>query len=154
MSISDRNQTQPIKGPILGLDLGQKRVGVALSDELFISIKRLNPLARTSWKKLLIDVLELVRGFDAQTLVIGLPLKMDGHHGEAAREAEKVADKFARSIGLPVYLQDERLTSVEAAQNLRAEGLKVTEVDCWIDSESAAIIVRDFITTHEPLLNP
>jgi putative Holliday junction resolvase len=154
MSVSERNQTQLIRGPILGLDLGQKRVGVALSDELFISIKRLNPLARTSWKRLLIDVLELVRGFDAKTLVIGLPLKMDGEHGEAAREAERVADKFARSIGLPVYLQDERLTTVEAAQNLKAEGLKVTEIDRLIDSESAAIILRDFITTHEPLLNP
>ena len=153
MTLSDRNQTQVIRGPILGLDLGQKRVGVALSDELFISIKRLKPLARTSWKKLLTDVLELVRGFDAQTLVIGLPLKLDGEHGEAAHAAERVADKFARSTGLPVYLQDERLTTVEAAENLKAEGLKVTEIDRLIDSESAAIILRDFITTHEPLLN-
>jgi putative pre-16S rRNA nuclease len=138
-------ETSEIKGPILALDLGQKRVGVAVADELLISIKRLEPLNRSSWKQLLKDVAAVVQRFDARTLVIGLPLRLDGISGSAAQDAERTAKKFALSLDMPVYLQDERLTSVEAAERLRAEGLTTEQAQKLVDSESAAIILRDFI---------
>ena len=134
-----------LKGPILALDLGQKRIGVAVSDELLISITRLNPLRRSSWKQLLRDVCALILRFDAQTLVIGLPLRLDGTSGSAALNVRRMADKFALSLQIPVFLEDERLTSVEAEQHLRAEGHKPKEISALVDSESAAIILRDFI---------
>lgn len=134
-----------IRAPIVALDLGEKRVGVAVSDELSISITRLEALARTNWKQLLRDVDDLVRRFDAQTVVIGLPLRLNGSDGDAALEARQVAQKFARSLTVPVYLQDERLSSVEAEQNLRAEGHKLEEVSALVDSEAAAVILRDFL---------
>jgi putative pre-16S rRNA nuclease len=138
-------ENHEIRGPILALDLGLKRIGVALSDELLISIKRLEPLNRSNWKQLLRDVAALAKRFDAQTLVIGLPLRLDGIAGSAALDAERTAEKFSRSLNLPVYLQDERLTSVEAGERLRAEGRDPDEVSSMVDSESAAIILRDFI---------
>lgn len=134
-----------IRAPIVALDLGEKRVGVAVSDELSISITRLEALARTNWKQLLRDVDDLVRRFDAQTVVIGLPLRLNGSDGDSALEARQVAQKFARSLTVPVYLQDERLSSVEAEQNLRAEGHKLEEVSALVDSEAAAVILRDFL---------
>jgi putative Holliday junction resolvase len=77
--------TDPIRAPILALDLGSKRVGVAVSDSLSISINRLDAIQRTNWKQLLRDVEKLALRFDAQTLVIGLPLKLNGSLGDAAR---------------------------------------------------------------------
>ena len=135
--------------PVLALDLGQKTVGVALSDELSITIKRLDPLQRTNWKELLRDVNALIKRFDAQTLVIGLPLSLDGSRGSAAQTVEKLAINFARSLGVAVYLQDERLTSHEARASLRDHGYKQTEVEDLVDSESAVIILRDFLNSAE-----
>ena len=142
--------------PVLALDLGQKTVGVALSDELLITIKRLDSLKRTSWKELLRNVNSLIERFDAQTLVIGLPLSLDGTSRSAAESVQKVANNFARSLAIPVYLQDERLTSKEAREALREQGYKQGEVEKLVDSESAAIILRDFVNSREErtLVNP
>ena len=143
------NNPEPPSGPILGLDLGQKRVGVAVSDELRISITRLRPLPRTNWKQLLRDVAEAVRKLNARTLVIGLPLSLDGGEGSAAKIAHETAKKFARSLSIPVFLQDERLTSVAAAEQLRAAGHNPKEMRQLIESEAADIILADFIGSGE-----
>ena len=137
-------------GPILALDLGQKRVGVAASDSMLISITKLSPLTRSNWKQLLRDVSELVRRLDARTLVIGLPLSFDGARGSAALETEYTAGKFARSLKIPVYLQDERLSSVEAEEQLRDVGKSTLEMKDLIDCQAAAIILMDFIAGREP----
>ena len=136
-------------GPVLALDLGQKFVGAAISDERLITTKRLPPLKRSSWKKLLQDVRDLVEGFDAQTIVVGLPLSMDGSEGDAAQRVRQVAFNLARSVSQPVYLQDERLTSVEAAETLKAEGVLPQDIPAVIDGAAAALILRDFLVSNE-----
>jgi len=141
-----------LTGPILALDLGEKLVGAAVSDEKLITIKRLPPLKRSNWKKLLQDVLALIERFDAQIVVIGLPLSLDGTHGEAATNVRRVAQNLARSVSLPVYLQDERLTSFEAMENLKAEGKRPDEIPALIDGEAAAMILRDFLRTDQDRL--
>lgn len=138
-----------LTGPILALDPGEKLVGTAVSDEKLITIKRLPPLKRSSWKKLLQDVLSLIERFDVRTIVIGLPLSLDGMHGEAALNVERLARNLARSVSLPVYLQDERLTSFEAMENLKAEGKRRDEIPALIDGEAAAMILRDFLRTDQ-----
>ena len=138
-------EAKTLSGPILALDLGEKRVGVAVSDELQISIKRLPPLTRSSWKQLLLDVLDSVQQFKATALVIGFPLGPAGVQGAAAGNARKSAEKFARSLSIPIYLQDERLTSVAAREQLLAEGRNSKELKKLLDSEAAAIILGDFI---------
>ncbi len=143
--MNNGEQNKAFSTPVLALDLGQKRIGVAVSDNLSISITRVEPIRRSSWKHLLSAVTALVRRFDAQTLVIGFPLKLDGVEGSAAHEVRHIAEKFARSLRIPVYLQDERLTSAEAESRLKDEGYKPDEIRALIDSESAAIILRDFL---------
>ena len=138
-----------LAGPILALDLGEKLVGAAVSDEKLITIKRLPPLKRSNWKTLLQDLLALIGRFDAQTIVIGLPLSLDGTLGEAAEKAQRVAQNLARSVAVPVYLQDERLTSFEAIENLRAEGKQPDEIPALVDGEAAAMILRDFLRTDQ-----
>jgi putative Holliday junction resolvase len=134
-----------IRAPVVALDLGQKRVGVAVSDPLAISITRLPALPRSNWKQLLKDVVHLIQRFDAKTVVIGLPLRLNGSSGDAATAAVQTAEKFARSLDLRVYLQDERLSSVAAEEILRDAGHKRSEIREMVDSESAAIILRDFL---------
>ena len=132
-------------GPILALDLGEKLVGAAISDERLVTTKRLPLLKRSNWKKLLQDVRLLVEHFDAQTIVVGLPLRLDGTDGDAAKNARRIAANLAKSIDLPVYLQDERLTSLYAIENLKAEGVKPDEIPALVDGEAAATILRDFL---------
>lgn len=141
-----------VTGPILALDLGEKLVGTAISDERFITTKRLPPLKRSSWKKLLQDIRKLVERFDAQTIVVGLPLRLDGSEGEAAKNVRRLASNLARSVVLPVYLQDERLTSFAATENLKAEGMKPEDIPALVDGEAAATILRDFLVTDQERL--
>lgn len=147
--MENTNENAAIRAPIVALDLGAKRVGIAVSDALSVSITRLDALARTNWKQLLRDVENLVHRFDAQAVVIGLPLRLNGTSGDAALEIRSMARKFARSLKVPVYLQDERLSSVEAEQNLRAAGRKQHELSMLVDSEAAAVILRDFLVSDQ-----
>ena len=144
-SMNSLTEQHQLEGRILALDLGQKRVGLALSDELLISITRLNPILRTNWKQLLVDVVQIVEQQNAKALVIGLPLSLDGTYDSAAAAARQTAENFARSLSIPVFLQDERLTSVAAAEQLREAGHNPREVAQLIDSEAAAIILSDFL---------
>jgi putative holliday junction resolvase len=143
------NDQLQFTGPILALDLGEKLVGTAISDERLITTKRLPPLKRSSWKKLLQDIRNLVERFDAQTIVVGLPLSMDGTEGDAAKNVRRLAVNLARSVVQPVYLQDERLTSFAATENLKAEGLKPEDIPALVDGEAAATILRDFLVTDQ-----
>jgi putative Holliday junction resolvase len=136
-------------GTVLALDLGQKLVGAAVSDEMLITIRRLDPIKRSNWKQLLLDVTNLIHHFDAQTLVIGLPLSLDGTTGSAAKSTRHIATNFARSLQVPVYLQDERLTSLEAKESLLSQGFKSGEIPALIDGEAAAVILRDFLNSEE-----
>ena len=145
-----------IIGPILALDLGEKLVGVAISDERLITTKRLDPLKRSNRKKLLQDLQRLLERFDAKTIVVGLPLRLDGTEGDAAKNIRRLALNLAKSIAQPVFLQDERLTSFEAMENLKAEGRQTVEFPALIDGEAAATILRDFLSGGQQriLINP
>jgi putative Holliday junction resolvase len=138
-----------LSGPILALDLGEKLVGAAISDERLVTTKRLPPLKRSNWKKLLQDVRHLLERFDAQTIVVGLPFRLDGSEGEAAKNVRRLALNLAKSVQQPVYLQDERLTSRAAMENLKAEGVKPEEIPALVDGEAAAMILRDFLVTDQ-----
>ena len=82
-------------------------------------------------------------------MVIGLPLRLDGVEGEAAQDARALATKFQRSLDIPLYFQDERLTTFAAASDLRSAARSEHEIDAAIDSESAALILRDFIVRND-----
>jgi putative Holliday junction resolvase len=149
--IEDGAQPAKLKGRLLALDLGTKRVGVAVSDELQLTTQPLPPLNRTSWKKLLRQISDLRHSFDAQGVVIGLPLNLDGTEGTAALEARRIARNLSLSLNLPVHLQDERLTSHAAEELLRDAGVRGEALAARLDSEAAALILRDFIVQQEGL---
>jgi len=136
----------------LALDLGAKRVGLAVSDELRITVNPLPAIERRSWKDLLRRVAAVIESYDARGLVIGLPLSLAGAEGSAAQDARATAEKFQRSLHVPVYLQDERLSTVAATAELKAAGRSAGEIKQQVDSESAVVILGDFIA-HDAHVN-
>lgn len=140
-------------GRLLALDLGARRVGVAVCDEMRLTVRPLPAIRRASWKKLVAAVAQLVREFDAQELVLGLPLRLDGTEGDAAQEARRLARNFALTLHCPVRLQDERLTTRAAEETLRDERTSDRERVGRIDSEAAAIILRDFLSNEATAKN-
>lgn len=132
-------------GRLLALDLGAKRIGVAISDELRITARPLAMIERRSWKDLVHQVAGLVQSYGAKGVVIGLPLRLDGIEGSAAESVRALAEKFRRTLDVPVYFQDERLTTFAANSDLKSAGLDEREIKREVDSEAAAIILRDFI---------
>jgi putative Holliday junction resolvase len=136
----------PSAGRILALDLGAKRVGAAVCDEMRVTVRALPVVKRTNWKDLLLQVKKLVSELDAAALVLGLPLNLDGTESEASTDARRLARNFSLSLVIPVFLQDERLTSVAAEENLRDRGLSDKDRKDKLDSEAAAVILEDFLS--------
>jgi putative holliday junction resolvase len=130
------------EGRILALDLGQQQVGVAITDELQIAVRPLLTLRRSSWKRLVQELSQTVRQYDARLIVIGLPLRMDGTDGEAAAEMRRLAHNLELSLKIPVLLHDERLTSREAEELLKSSNGNLEQIDAY----AAAIILQDFIS--------
>lgn len=135
----------PATGRLVALDPGTKRVGVAVCDENRVVARPLNVLQRTSWKKLLAQVKDILAEFDAAALVVGLPYNFDGTESEMTAEARDMARKLSLSVEIPVYLQDERATTYEARGRLWNVGLEGEKMRSVLDSEAASIILSDFL---------
>lgn len=135
----------PASGRILALDLGTKRIGVAVSDELQITVRAVCVVERKSWKKLLKQIESFLAEFDAVALVIGLPYNTDGSESEMSLEARRLARNFSLSLNVPIFLQDERVTTYEARGRLWKLGLNEKQMRERLDGEAAAIILGDFI---------
>jgi putative holliday junction resolvase len=135
----------PTAGRIVSLDLGTKWIGVAVSDELQMLTRPVRTITRTSWKKTLLLVKDILSEFDAVALVIGLPYNFDGTESEMSAEARRIARSFSLSLEIPVFLQDERATSYEAKRRLWERGVDLKSTKQLVDSEAAAIILSDFL---------
>ena len=132
-------------GRVLAIDIGSKRVGLAISDELRLTIRTLPALPRTPWKRLLGSLADTCEKFDVQSLVLGLPLRLDGSEGDAALEARRIGRNLELSLKIPLFLQDERYTSKSAEASLLAQGVALAEIPKRVDSEAASIILSDFL---------
>ncbi|NJM52797.1 MAG: Holliday junction resolvase RuvX [Blastocatellia bacterium] len=139
------------EGRIIALDLGTKKIGVAVCDERQITTRPLTLIKRKSWKDLLKQIVSLIEEFDAIALVLGLPYNFDGTECEMSQEARRLQRNFSLSLKIPVFLQDERLTSKSAQQDLFDSGLEMKEILKQIDSQAAAIILEDFLSLRAEL---
>ena len=137
-------------GRVVSVDPGTKRVGVAVCDEHRVVTRPLPVIQRTSWKKLLTQIKNTLAEFDAVALVVGLPYNFDGTESEMSVEAREMARKFALSLDVPVFLQDERATTYEARGRLWSSGVEGRAMRRTLDSEAAAIILSDFLSRKLP----
>lgn len=135
----------PPKGRILALDLGDRRIGVALSDPLGLMAQPLLTLTRRSWAADLEALARLARENDVGRILVGMPLGMDGSRGTRVRRTEDFMAKTARATGLPVEAWDERLTTVQAERTLlegNASRARRREV---IDQVAAVILLQSYL---------
>ena len=136
----------PAAGRFIALDPGTKRVGVAVCDEHRVVCRPLPVIQRTSWKKLLLQVRNIVAEYDAVALVVGLPYNFDGTESEMSAEARDMARKFELSLTVPVFLQDERASTYEARGRLWKSGVEGENLRAIVDSEAATVILSDFLS--------
>ncbi len=133
---------------VLGLDPGSRRIGVALSDELGVIAQPVATIEVAGNKKTM-EALEAALGETRPELVVvGLPLRLDGSEGGAARKARQLAALVKDRLGLPVELWDERMTSVQADRLLRDAGLDARARRGTTDRVAAAIMLQSYLDAH------
>jgi len=133
---------------LMGLDLGSKTVGVAVSDPLLNVAREVEIIRRKEENKLrqtLARIEELIVEYDVKEIVLGLPLNMDGTEGERAALSLEFKDKLERRTGLPVHMWDERLTTVEAIEIMDADGIKPKDREKYVDMIAARVILEGYI---------
>jgi putative holliday junction resolvase len=138
------------KPRILGLDIGDRRIGVAISDPLGITAAGIECIERKNMQTDLYAVKNTAERHGAVEIVVGLPQNMDGSIGEQAEKVKSFARKLARVSGLPVVYEDERLTTISAIRTLTLQGVKTGHRKDLVDMQSAAIILQKFLDRKEP----
>jgi putative Holliday junction resolvase len=129
----------------LGLDVGRKRIGVAGCDGTGLIATGLATIDRRSFAEDVVRLQKLVQERGATLLVIGLPYNMDGSLGSQAKQVQKFADRLSAALQLPVEFVDERLTSIQAEELLRAERQDFSRNKGLIDRKAAAIILQQWL---------
>ena len=139
-----------MKPRIIGLDIGDSRIGVAISDPLGITAAGLEAIERKSMREDVRAVAEMARRHGAVEIVIGLPKNTDGSVGDQSLKIQSFARKLTRVTGLPVIYEDERLTTISAIRTLTLQGVTTSESKDIVDLQSAAIILQKFLDRREP----
>lgn len=132
-------------GRTLALDYGDRRIGVALSDELGLVARPLMTLTRTTWDADLATLRTLIQAHDVRRIVIGLPLDMDGRRGGRARLTETFIEKIRAATRLPVIAWDERLTTVQAERILISGDVSRARRRRVIDQVAAVILLQSWL---------
>ncbi len=135
----------PKPGRVLALDLGRKRIGLAISDELGITAQGLPTLERVRIREDLARLTELALQRQVVMFLLGYPLHMSGRESRQAQYVKEFGDRLALHTGIPVAYWDERLTSVEAGRVLRASGIGIEKRARAIDQLSAVLILESYL---------
>jgi len=136
----------------LGLDLGQKRVGVAVSDSagaLAMPIEVLDRLGNRTREHRAIA--QLVEEWDVEIVVVGLPYNMDGTVGSQARRYAAEAKALGDTLDVPVVLYDERLTTVTAERSLMEQNVNAQHRRHIIDKVAASVMLQSWLDAGQPL---
>lgn len=135
---------------VLALDVGLRRIGVALSDPLGITAQGLDTYHRTTMREDLARLSLIAKERQAELILVGHPLHMSGKEGRQAQLVKHFAAKLEERSGLPVQLWDERLTSVVANQVLRESGISQGKRAKAVDRLSAVLILQSYLDSLPP----
>jgi len=149
------NEIELIRAPsrILALDLGKRRIGLAISDPLGITAQGLPNLVRTNKRGDLAALAQLIRDHEVGLVLMGNPIQMRGAEGRQSAWVREFAEAVEKRTGLPVKLWDERLTSVEAGRVLRSSGISIEKRAAAVDRLSAVILLQSYLDAI-PALEP
>ena len=130
---------------LMALDVGDRRIGVAVSDPLGLTAQPLLTLIRTNRRQDMKSLRRLLRKYECSAIVVGNPLYMSGDQSPQAAKAQLFAENLREETGLPVHLWDERLTTTEAHRHLHAAGRAAPEHRAVVDQVAAVLILQSFL---------
>jgi putative pre-16S rRNA nuclease len=130
---------------VLALDLGKRRIGLALSDELGLTAQGLPTLERTNIREDLARLSQLAAEKNVSLILIGNPMHMSGQEGRQAEHAREFGARLKTATGLPVEFWDERLTTVQAQRVLRESGVSIEKRAKAVDRLAAVILLESYL---------
>lgn len=133
---------------LLGLDLGDRRIGVAFGDTTVCIATPVSVITRASLEQDVRVLSDLVRRYDAEQLIVGLPRNMDNSVGMQAQAVMALAGHLANALHLPLAFWDERLTTIEATQRRNATGARGKKSRQHLDAMAAAVILQDYLDSQ------
>ncbi len=149
---------QRTEGRILGLDVGSRRIGVAVTDPLGITAQGLETLQRRNKRYDFDQLSQVIRQYGVKEIVVGLPLRMSGAEGTQSEKMRVFAEELRKKFRLPVHLYDERLTSAEANRFLRETELSIEKRGKAVDRMAAVLILQGWMerraSGHEQICHP
>ena len=138
-------QANSPKPRILALDLGRRRIGLALSDPLGITAQGLPTLQRTNIREDLAALARLIEQHQVGLLLMGYPVHMTGREGRQTEYTREFSERLAATTGVPLRYWDERLTTVEAQRVLKESGISIAKRARAVDQLSAQILLASFL---------
>lgn len=143
MSRSDN--AEPAHPRILGLDVGSRRIGVAVSDPLGITAQGLETIQRQNKRLDFAELEKVLRQYEVTEIVVGYPLRMSGAEGVQAEKMQLFAEELRRRFRLPVHLWDERLSSAQANRLLRETEMSIKRRGEVVDQMAAVLILQSWM---------
>jgi putative Holliday junction resolvase len=132
----------------LGLDFGERRIGVAVSDELGWTASAVGTVERTGDDGEFRRIAEMAQQYQADVIVVGLPVNMDGTLGPGAEKCKAFAERLRQTLNMPVHLWDERLTTVTAERTLIEAGMGRRKRKRVVDRLAAAVMLQHYLDSR------
>ncbi len=134
---------------ILGLDIGDKKIGVSLSDPSQVLASPLSTIIREQDSKAIDEIAALTKKYGAKQIIIGLPYSLSGAIGKQAAKVLSFKERIAEAVNVEIIMQDERLSSVSANQKLREAGKRGSKLKNEMDAAAATVILQSFLDERE-----
>ena len=133
---------------LVGLDLGEKTIGIAVSDQSLIIATPLKTISRIGIKKDLIKLSEILKEYNLGGFIIGLPISLDGTENQQTSKVIKIADEIKNYFGIPIDYFDERFSSDVIFKEMRKANLSRSKIKNKIDQQAAAYILQGYLEKH------
>lgn len=134
---------------VLALDVGTKRIGIAVSDPLYMFARGLDTISRKPDDKSISIIKDICNQNNIIRIVVGLPFNMDGTEGSQVDDVKEFVSLLQKEIDLEFVYQDERLTSSVAEDILREQGIQPSKNKELVDKKAAEIILQDYMSSNK-----
>lgn len=134
---------------VLGLDVGSKTIGIAISDPLGITAQGLDTIRRKNKRQDFEQLTRVIQKYAVSEIVVGYPLRLSGVEGRQSEKMQVFAEELRKKFGLPVHLWDERLTSSQANRILREAELSIKKRGEAVDRLAAVLILQNWMEARE-----
>ena len=141
----DNDSAPQLRPRVLGLDVGARKIGVAVSDPLWITAQGLATILRQNKRKDLAQLAEVIREYEIAEIVVGFPLRLSGAEGTQSDRMQLFAEDLRKHFKLPVHLWDERLTSSQAHRILKEAEISIEKRGKAVDRMAAMLILQSWM---------